>query len=295
MIKTLKLSGVGSRMPLILGLGFGLLAAALAFVYLSNQSSDGGGVSGVAAEPVVVAAQDIPAGATITSEMVTVKDIAISSVIPEVFRETDNVVGQVTTVQIVAGEQVLPTKVSTTAIDTSTIEGELPISLVIPAGMRGFAVAISEAGAAGGLAQPGDFVDLLSSEETVSATDSNVTISKSCVVVQDVRILALAQNVINTAATADQSNVQPASRRREPWRSHGHARRHARPGNDACRRTATDQRLQRQPAALGQRAALRRTRTERRTTRLRTVALNHQTTTRSEHTERHRRWDGIHE
>lgn len=210
MIKNLALGGFSNRMPLLLGLMFGLVAAALAFVYLSGQDG-GGGTSGVATTPVVVAASDIPAGTTISAEMVTLKDIAISAVIPEALRATDDVVGQVTTVQVVAGEQILPTKVSTTALDISTIEGELPISLVIPAGMRAFAIGVSEGGAAGGLVQPGDYIDVISTEETVSATDSNQTVSKACFVGQDLHIIALAQNVISTPASADQSQVKPAS------------------------------------------------------------------------------------
>jgi pilus assembly protein CpaB len=214
MIKARSLKLGGSGLFIFLGVVLAAAAAVLSFAFLNSASENGGTTSNVAAEPVVVAAQDIPAGATITAEMVTMKDIAISSVIPDVFRDTESVVGQVTTVRVIAGEQVLPTKVSTTAIDTSNIEGELPISLVIPQGMRGFSIAVSEAGAAGGLVQPGDYVDLLATAETVES-DNQLGIS-SCYVLQDVRVIALAQNVINTPASADQSNIKPASGAENP-------------------------------------------------------------------------------
>ena len=76
MIKGMTLSKGGSRLPLILGLVLGLVAAVLVVVYLSSAKSDSGSEHqqrrrGV---PTVVAANDIAAGTRLTAEMLTVKN-----------------------------------------------------------------------------------------------------------------------------------------------------------------------------------------------------------------------------
>ena len=113
MIKNQAIGGRTNRALILLGLFLGLVSAALVVVYLSKANDSGGGnVSGGAGTPVVVASQGIPAGTRVTEDMLTLKSIAADAVLPDVFRKTKDVVGQVTRVPFVAGEQVLPSKVT---------------------------------------------------------------------------------------------------------------------------------------------------------------------------------------
>ena len=206
MIKNLTLGNMPNRMPLMLGLLLGLISAALIVVYLGQANSDGGSKGGQVTgdtTAAVVASQDIPAGTKITADMVSVKQIPISVVLQGSIQELTGVVDQVTSVPIVAGEQVLTSKVSATGIELSQFAGDLPLSVVLPAGRRAFSVAVSEVSAAGGLIKPGYYVDVIQSSEEVSAADSSKTVGTSCYVAQDVQVLAVAQQLVATAGQTE--------------------------------------------------------------------------------------------
>jgi len=206
MIKNLTLGNMPNRMPLMLGLLLGLISAALIVVYLGQASSDDGGTGGqVTGETTaaVVANVDIPAGMKITSDMVSVKQIPLSVVLQGSLQELTLVVDKVTSVPIVAGEQMLSSKVSETGVELSQFEGELPLSVVLPAGRRAFSVAVSEVSAAGGLIKPGYYVDILASSEQVSAADSTQTVGTSCYIAQDIQVLAVAQQLVQTAGQTE--------------------------------------------------------------------------------------------
>lgn len=213
MIKNLTLGNMPSRMPLMLGLLLGIISAALIVVYLGQGNGDGNGGGQVSGETAatVVASQDIPSGTKITVEMLTVKQLPLSAVLAGAFEETTPVVDKVTSVPIVAGEQVLPSKISETGVDVSAFEkGDLPLSVVVPAGKRAFSVQVSEVSAAGGLIKPGYYVDVLQSGEQVSATDSSQSIGTSCYIAQDVSVLAVGQELVTATGAASESAEQIA-------------------------------------------------------------------------------------
>ncbi|MFQ5473016.1 MAG: hypothetical protein ACE5FA_09055, partial [Dehalococcoidia bacterium] len=69
MIKTGAFKGTGNKWLLFTGLALAVISAALVFVYLRSAGDEGGTtVSSGTKTPVLVAAQDIPAGTKITSE-----------------------------------------------------------------------------------------------------------------------------------------------------------------------------------------------------------------------------------
>jgi pilus assembly protein CpaB len=215
MIKNLTLGNMPSRMPLMLGLLLGIISAALIVVYLGQSDGDGGTSGGqITGETmgVVVAAQDLPAGTKITAEMLKVTQLPLSVVLAGAFEETESVVDKVTSVPIVSGEQVLTSKVSDTGVELSEFEGgDLPLSVVIPAGKRGFAIEVSEVSAAGGLVRPGYWVDILSSAEEVSATDSAQTVGTSCYIAQDIQVLAVSQQQVQAAGSSAESPSEISS------------------------------------------------------------------------------------
>ncbi len=146
---------------IFLGLFLGAVSAALVVVYLSQAGDDGGGsVSGGVATPVVVAGGDIPAGTRITEEMLTLKSITSDAVLATAYRDVGDVVGQVTKVPLVSGEQVIPTKVTATGAPIAGVENPR-LAYVIPDGKRAVSIGVSSIIGASGLIRPGDYVDVI--------------------------------------------------------------------------------------------------------------------------------------
>lgn len=202
MIKNLALGGLSNRMPLLLGLLLGLISAVLIVVYLGQANGDetaGGQVSGDTVS-VVVASQDISAGTKITGDMVSVRQLPVDVVLKGAFGELTGVVDKVTAVPIVAGEQVLASKISETGVDLTKFGGDVPLSVAIPSGKRGFAIEVSEVTAASGLVKPGFFVDVIGTSAVVSATDSSQVVGTACYIVQDVLVLAVGQEQVRATA-----------------------------------------------------------------------------------------------
>jgi pilus assembly protein CpaB len=214
MIKNQALGGRSNKGLIFLGLFLGLVSAVLVVVYLSQAGSDGGGkVSGGVVTPVVVASQDISPGTRISKEMVTLRPISADAVLEGAFREVDGVVGQVARVPMVAGEQVLPTKVSATAPSFTDVDNP-PLAYVVPEGKRAVSVGISSTVAASGLIRPGDYVDVIltvkrdtgsviTEGEASTATSDQFAVT----ILQNVQVLSIGQDVAltsteNTSGTA---------------------------------------------------------------------------------------------
>jgi len=201
MIKNQALGGRTNRALILLGLFLGLVSAALVVVYLSKADGGGGNVSGGVATPVVVASQDIPAGTRVTVEMLTLKPIASDAVLPGAFLKTEEVVGQVTRVPLVSGEQVIPTKVVATGIAITDVENP-PLALVIPAGMRAVSVEVSSVIGASGLIRPGDYVDVILTVQVQSGSTSGGAAGGSTIsdqitrtILQNVQVLSVDQDI----------------------------------------------------------------------------------------------------
>jgi pilus assembly protein CpaB len=206
---------------LLLALTLGLISAVLIYVYLSNAAGDGGGsqTSGPT-QPVVVAAGDIPVGSRITADMVEVKLIPKTLLLSGVFADTESVVGQVTSVAMSDGEQILSTRLSTSGVDLSQFGDKPPLSVVIPDGMRGVSIEVSEVAASGGLVRPGDYVDVLMAFTPIlpAGDPINAVPVAACYVLQDVQVLAVSQDVTRVSqgessggASLSGSNPNPSA------------------------------------------------------------------------------------
>ena len=208
MIKSQALGGKSNKALLFLGLFLGLVSAVLVVVYLRSADGDGGGgASGGVVTPVVVANQSIPVGARVTEDMVTLKEVTSDAVLVDAFRDTDKVVGQVTLVPLVSGEQVIPTKV--TATGAAIADGESPpLAYVVQEGKRGVAVQVSSVIGASGLVRPGDYVDVILTvriEAGDTAEGSGVTLENgkdqiARTILQNAQVLTIDQDVAVTAA-----------------------------------------------------------------------------------------------
>ena len=206
MIKNQALGGRTNRALILLGLFLGLVSAALVVVYLSKANDDGGGnVSGGAGTAVVVASQPIPAGTRVTADMLTLKEISAEAVLADVFQKTDDVVGQVTRVPLVAGEQVIPSKVTATGAAIADVENP-PLAYVVPEGMRAVSVEVSSLIGASGLIRPGDYVDVILTVK-VGSGDSGSTGGTGATRVTDQIARTILQNAL--VLSIDQSVTKP--------------------------------------------------------------------------------------
>lgn len=204
MIKNLAIGGGSNRMLLIAALVLGLLAAILVGVYLSNLSSDNGSSSSTssATVPVVVAALNIPARTVVTERMLTVKSVPIDVAVVGAFSKTADVVGQTAQVNVAAGEQMLPAKVTSVTTAQGQYGVNTPLSLVIPQGMRAISVVIGPVAAAAGLVRPGDHVDLIRNKAVdVTNNSGSQEVATSCYALQDVEVIT----VDTTLASSDAS------------------------------------------------------------------------------------------
>lgn len=197
MIKNATVGGRSNRALLALALFLGLLAAVLTAVYLGSTGGDsGGGTSGGATVPVVVAAQDIPAGTRIEASMVRVGNVPESLLLPNVFEKTEDVVEQVVVVDIVSGEQIVPARLVTASEAGQVLEAEnladaVPLDKpsatcsIDRCGQRAVSVAVAPVSASAGLIRPGDRVDVVLAFRDGGA----VTI------LQDIEVLSIDQDI----------------------------------------------------------------------------------------------------
>jgi len=211
MIKGMALKG-GNRFSLILGIGLGIVAAVLIAVYLTGAKSDGGGgtVSGPST-PVVVSSVDIPQGTKIDASMVTVKDFPESSVLLGAFATSEEIVGQVTTIRVVAGEQIIADKVTATGTGAEFV-GDPPLALIVTEGMRGTSVEVNTIVGAGGNLRPGDYVDVILS--IAYATEKDISGGKnqaSTIILQNMQVAAIDTSISGgTANTPDEQKEADA-------------------------------------------------------------------------------------
>jgi pilus assembly protein CpaB len=178
-----------------LALVLGLLSAVLVFVYL-NQSG-GGGESGPSGETkaVVVASQDIAAGTRITEDMVRVKNVSSDSAVSSAFSTTELVVGSVARFPISADEQILQNRLAAGGIEVPSGDN-VPLTYIVPEGMRAMAVNTEQVITAGGLILPGDYVDVIFVAEV--KTDLSPPLDRSHIaqtILQNVEVLAVQQTI----------------------------------------------------------------------------------------------------
>ncbi len=211
MIKNQALGDRSNKGLILLGLFLGLLSAVLIVVYLSQAGEGGGGeVSGAEVTPVVVASLDIAAGTRIIEGMVETKDIAVDTVLAGVFPDTEGVIGQVARVPLVAGEQVITTKVTATGAAIASGENP-PLACVIPEGKRAVSIQVSNVIGASGLIRPGDYVDvILAVQIQVGNGDEDSDESQDQIaqtILQNVLVLSVDQDV--TRAVVSEGEAAP--------------------------------------------------------------------------------------
>ncbi|MFQ5680921.1 MAG: Flp pilus assembly protein CpaB [Candidatus Omnitrophota bacterium] len=150
------------KLPLIIALVLGAGAVFLANSYFRQKEAE------LAArarshsrrerqrsEKVLVASKDIPQGARIDKTMLALKDVPINFIQPRATGSVERVIGDVAIAPISKGEQVLLSKVSSSANNISTL------SYRTPPGKRAITVPVDNISSVGGMIRPNDYVDVL--------------------------------------------------------------------------------------------------------------------------------------
>ena len=205
------------RKIVIFALIAALCAGALLYFYLGNLEAQK--EVKVEYDSVVVAAVDIPAYTPITSDMVTFEQIPQGYAHPLAARSIDEVVGLVTESEIVAGEEMLPSKLKQFG------ETDSGLSYVVPEGMRAVTISVDEVSGVAGFLQRGDYVDVISytstsyemtaadqaqadgTTETTGATQGSVSQSTTLVAAQNVLVAAIGTSLSSSSSSEDQTNI----------------------------------------------------------------------------------------
>jgi pilus assembly protein CpaB len=197
----MRLAG-GGRGFLLIALLAGAVAAVLVFIAVASSGDDDGETTSAPSAdtvPVVVAAQGIGAGTTITAEMLKVVNVPADVAVRGALSDTTLLVGQTTAVALAEGEAVLTSKVG------SPIEGE-GLGYVVPAGKRAVGISIDEQTAAGGHLLPGDHVDVVATSEDPLSGGTTVRI-----VLQDIEVLAVSGEALEPKPVAAGGEVEGAA------------------------------------------------------------------------------------
>lgn len=206
-------SGSGGRLNrrfLLVAILLAGLSAALVYARISATDSDksGGGTAGGGNVPVVVASIAIQERTLITEDMLEIKNVPSGAAALGAFGNIEDVVGQVTKFPVAVNQQVL----STSVVDTSRPVDNAQLAIVVPTGMRGFAISANQVNTAGGLLLPGDYVDIVwtccPNGLEWASTEAGKTFSTSAIiltrpVVQNVQIAAVAQQIVPSGPVGD--------------------------------------------------------------------------------------------
>jgi len=195
-----------------------LCAGALLYFYLGNLESQK--QVQVQYDTVVAAAVDIPAYTPITSDMVTLQQIPQGYAHPLAARTVDEVVGLVTVSDIVAGEQIFPSKLKQFG------ETDSGLAYVVPEGMRAVTVSVDEVSGVAGFLKRGDYVDVISytstsfdmtataqaqtntaTDQTTEPAQGGTSQSTTVIAAQNVLIAAIGTSLSTTTNTSEDPTV----------------------------------------------------------------------------------------
>src|SRR3990170_3972203 len=144
--RTMSKGLTGRSQRLVFLTGVLLAAVAAVLVFLIASSSGGGSGDRV---PVVTAAQDIPTGTRVTSDMLQVSFVGADEAQDGVFSSRSQVIDRQATDDITSGSQVV-----TDSVTSSTGDG---VAYLVEPGHLAISVEVKEVVTAGGNLKPGDY------------------------------------------------------------------------------------------------------------------------------------------
>ena len=131
------------------------IIAGIAVYYFANALQKKNVVEDVNKGQVIVTLADVPENTMITEEMVTIKELPVEAIHPMALSSFEQVIGAITKNPLVAGEQVLLSKLGE--------QGETAekLSYSLDPGQRAVSVAVDEVSGVSGYISVGDYVDVV--------------------------------------------------------------------------------------------------------------------------------------
>ena len=169
----------------ILALIAALLTASLLFVFLNSLNTQ----NEIERTGVLVAAQDIPTDIPISKAMVTLIKLPEEAVLTGAISDSSLVLGKVAKSEIIAGEQILNSKIVTVGDDRGST-----LSYIVKPGMRAITIAVDGVSGVGYMIEPGNHVDII-------AQYNQKEIAYTSLIVQNVTVLAVDSNLSNKEKT----------------------------------------------------------------------------------------------
>jgi pilus assembly protein CpaB len=185
-----------ARNSLLLAVAFGLAGAV--FLYFAIQGMRKDPSDPVPTATVLVAKVDLPARSVITREQLTTIEIPAEARHPRALTNVGDAVGKFAIDPVYAGEQMLSANV------VDKIPGSA-LSSRVPEGRRAIGVNVNEASTVGGLIGPGDRVDVIA-----VLKQDRLGVNAASVILQDIQVLAVAQNIVGREDREVKSDDKPA-------------------------------------------------------------------------------------
>jgi len=214
----MQIQHIQKRLPLIIAVACGIWAILLLNSYLKRreneiwdrmkqfqrqQAQNAKPPSQMAV--VLVAGKDIPLQVPITPTDLIIKEIPVEYIQPGAVTSLDEVIGQIASLPIAAGEQILKTKL----LPPGKIGKSL--SEITPLGKRAVSVPIDNMNSIGNLIRPGDHIDVLAlitmPQTTAQASSGQSSSPRLISLFQNVEILAVGNEFV---AESRATNNEPA-------------------------------------------------------------------------------------
>lgn len=183
------------RWAIIVAVILGALAVFLSHIYFQQIDTQ----RQAKETQVLVAAGDISRGATIEYGMLAFKMVPVNFVQPGVLKSKELAAGKVALATIMAGEQILVTKLAAPGAG-------LTLAAKTPPGKRAFTIGLEATSAVGGMVKPGDHVDVLAIFTTPAIT---------LTLFQDILVLAVGQEMVPTPEDEKKKKYGESASRRE--------------------------------------------------------------------------------
>lgn len=168
--------------PLVIGLGVGLIAIKLVVDVVQRAKGSGTDANAV---PVVIAKTEIPVGMAVTPDMVKVSKASKGGLPSRYYDTAEEVTGRVARYTMLPGVVVQPTMLAP--------EGTVPgLGVKIPDGYRAVAVKVDEFSSVGGFLKPGSRVDVIA-VLNVKKNRKTETITK--IILQNIEVAAVGQQL----------------------------------------------------------------------------------------------------
>ena len=205
----MQIQAVKKYLPLLIGGVCGLIAVFLINNYIQQKTEEAKKAVAQSQKnltTVVVAKQDIPAGAVLKESMLGEVTLSRNMVQSRSAVSIDRVVDKIAFAPISKGEQVLLNKV--------TISGEVgSLAMKVPAGKRAVTVSVDNISSVGGMLRPGDHVDIVGMVPipAMNADGKQVNQLATMPLFQDVLILAVGQEFMNAQVAKKEERASSAS------------------------------------------------------------------------------------